>query len=59
MTNIEKIKLMSVNELAEFIYYGCYDCRFCPCDKYDYKECYEDNCDCIGIIAKWLKSNKE
>ena len=48
---------MDVYELAEFLYHA--DCDICPCDKYNYKECYEDNCDCIGMIAKWLKFENE
>lgn len=52
MTNYEKIKAMSVEEMAEFIH-GLFgwegSCGFC-------KTC--DN-DCIGGMKKWLESEVE
>ena len=48
MTNFEKIKSMSVKEMAEFIFDN-YRCRKCACAN--------NNCDgkCKLGIAKWLK----
>lgn len=54
---IDRIKSMDIYELAEFLYHA--DCDICPCDKYNHKECYKDNCDCIGMIVRWLKSKVE
>jgi len=47
---------MTIDELAEELFKE--DCNSCPCDKYDYKECYEDNSEdisCIEIIKRWLE----
>ena len=55
MTRIEKIQNMTANELAQELYKA--DCDTCPCDKYNYRECYSSNdCRCIEIIEKWLNS---
>ena len=54
MTNFERIKNMTVDELAEELYKE--DCNSCPCDKYDYEDCYQDNSiSCVKIIKRWLE----
>jgi len=56
MTNFERIKNMTVDELAKELYKE--DCNSCPCDKYDYKECYQNNSEdmsCVEIIKRWLE----
>lgn len=54
MTNYEKIIGMTVEEIADQL--NKQNCNYCPCDEFDYKECYEDKCDCYGLILKWLNS---
>ena len=53
MTNFERIKNMPIDELAEELYKE--DCNSCPCDKYDYMECFKDDTDCLGLVKKWLE----
>lgn len=53
MTNYEKIKSMSVEEMAEFMYENCL-CACCPyCDG---GLCH---CDCKDGHKKWLESEVE
>lgn len=65
MTNFEKIKKMSVEELAAAIAKGvsCDPCDYCPFfeDCCDTNECY-DHCydfEDSEIIQKWLESEAE
>ena len=56
MTNYERIINMTIDELSEELYMA--DCNSCPCDEYNYEECYEDNSkdmSCIEIIIRWLE----
>jgi len=57
MTNFERIKNMTIDELTEELHLG--NCSSCPCDKYDYKECYIEGTDCLGLIKKWLEMKSE
>lgn len=62
MTNFEKIKNMSVEELAEKISWLINDCDECPirefCNLYnDYK--IQDFDTCSGTWEQWLKSEVE
>jgi hypothetical protein len=60
MTNYEKIKSMSQDELAKYINTEfIYDCRQCPCELNNYKECYTKDCDCGKLINKWLGKKAE
>jgi hypothetical protein len=60
MTNYEKIKSMSKEQMAEHLYNEfIYDCSSCPCDKFDYTECYSSDCDCVKLIGKWLSKKDE
>lgn len=56
MTNYEKIKAMSVEEMAEFINTDADDCINCPafvfCDTVSDGSCH-------AIIEKWLESEAE
>ena len=55
MTNYEKIKAMSVEEMAEFLNKGA-NCVVCKC--WDY--CLGDgSCDCLKGITKYLESEVE
>ena len=57
MTNYEKFISMTEEELAEKLYFDFLpDCYNCPCDELNYKECFSNDCDCIALITKWLKS---
>jgi len=58
MTNFERIKNMSIDELTEELLYNN-DCMSCPCDKYNYKECFKEDTDCLGLIKKWLESESD
>lgn len=62
MTNFEKIKNMSVEELADKISWLIDDCDECPirnfCNLYnDYK--FQDFDTCSGTWEQWLKSEVE
>lgn len=50
MTNFEKIKNMSVEELAYYVY-RFIDCRYCPI--------YCNDGECCEAIKQWLKSEVE
>lgn len=50
MTNFEKIKNMSAEELASYIY-RIIDCRYCPV--------YCIDGECREAITRWLKSEVE
>lgn len=52
-TNFEKIKNMTVVEMAEFLNIEA-DCIYCS---YNQVSC--DNIDCINGIKQWLKSEAE
>ena len=59
MTHFEKIKSMSVEEMADMI--NKIDCegglldRICVAANPE-KNCDTENCNCISCIIKWLKS---
>lgn len=62
MTQFEKIKAMSIDELAEAIYKGIDStlCDYCP--EIDNYTCYVNYCDSKcgkEIIAEWLESEAE
>lgn len=60
MTNLEKFRAMPSYKLAAKLYLDYIsDCNYCPCDKYNFKECYEETCDCICLIEKWLELESE
>lgn len=57
MTNGEKIRNMTDEELAEFLFVALYDCRCCPIRKF----CDETRpkmpiVNCKSVIKIWLKS---
>lgn len=66
MTNFEKIKGYSIEEMAEFIYfaedgpdnwpYPCSHCNKCPC-KYHSGEVPREYC--LQGVVKWLNSKTE
>ncbi len=61
MTNYEKIKNMSVEEMATVIYQGISSdpCDYCP---YNNNSCSGDKCNeksNVDIIAEWLNSEVE
>lgn len=51
MNNYEKIKNMSVDEMAEF-YYDYFECALCPCEWTSENEDCAD--DCYDAIKQWL-----
>ena len=54
MTNFERIKAMSIEELAEN-FYG--DCRYCA---YRWEDCIcNENMNCCNGLLKWLNSEAE
>lgn len=55
MTNFERIKNMTVEEMAEFIayYLGCNNCI------YDQSICPDDKNACLKGTQKWLESEAE
>lgn len=60
MTNFEKIKQMSINEIAEFLFVH----QFSKCSNCDYykKQCsgkYFDDKSCTMGIKYWLESEAE
>lgn len=61
MTNFEKIKNMSVEELADTIGNAILDCTFCPicnfCDRFIGGDVLSVNC--IKVWIEWLKSEVE
>ena len=60
MNNFQKIKSMTEEELATFIYlYFINDCNNCPADKYEYKACLQEGCDCSKLVEKWLRKRNE
>lgn len=60
MKNIDRIKNMTTEEMASVISDDLHDCRYCPCYKYDYEECFKgDMCDCRNIIKNWLESEED
>jgi len=54
MTNYERIKNMTINELAEELFKE--NCDSCPCDKYDYKDNLK-SISCVKIIKRWLETD--
>ena len=56
MTNYEKIKNMSIEEMAEFIDSPTVDCERCA--YYKNGKCLSDD-DCKVGIQKWLESEAE
>lgn len=58
MTNFEKIKNMSVEELAKTISYEMENCIRCPLFDLCTKDSYSD-IDCSGMWEQWLKSEVE
>lgn len=50
MTNFEKIKAMNMNEMAEFLCHGDFDCENCA-----YKDNKKGCKDEINRYKKWLK----
>jgi hypothetical protein len=55
MTNYERIKNMTIEELASELYMNFIsNCDQCPCDRLNYKECYTSGYTCAEIIQKWL-----
>ena len=65
MTNYERIKNMTIDEMADAIAKGvsCDPCDYCPFSKYhcDATECYNRCYDFEDseIIQKWLESEAE
>ena len=60
MNNFQKIKTMTESELADYLYlFYVTNCNNCPCGRHDYKECLKDDCDCHGVVEKWLKKRNE
>ena len=60
MNNFQKIKTMTEDELATYLYlFYINDCNECPVQRYDYKQCYQEKYDCIPLIEKWLKKKNE
>lgn len=61
MTNYEKIKAMSVEEMAKAIDMGISDdpCDYCPGNRFEcmHLKCYEK--ENYEIIAEWLESEVE
>lgn len=59
MKNIDKIRQMSSEELAELVIYklGC-DCRTCIVKSYC-KEVYNGKISCENIIKQWLEQESE
>ena len=55
LTNFQKIKNMTLDEMAKFFTYEC-DCRFCP---------FREKCkgktkrDCINTTKQWLQEESE
>lgn len=54
MTNEQKIKAMSTEELAEFLRSNDIDCECC---KYQYEDCRRRKC--LEGITEWLKEEAE
>ena len=59
MKNIDKIRQMNSEELAEFVIYklGC-DCRMCIAKLYC-NEVYNGKIACENIIRQWLEQEVE
>lgn len=55
MTNYEKIKAMSIDEMAEFIPDWSYT-KACKCDSEIWVDC---NNDCSKCVREWLESEGE
>ncbi|MBO5715053.1 MAG: hypothetical protein J6S23_01510 [Clostridia bacterium] len=56
MTNFEKIKAMSVEEMRQFLFDCNKDCIFCPA----YRSCKDHNgFSCFYKIYEWLESEAE
>lgn len=58
MNNYEKIKNMSVDEMAEFYRdnFGC-ELSYCPCEwSNEHEDCGDD---CYGAIKSWLLKEYE
>lgn len=56
MTNADRIRVMTDEELAEWIH--PYAVENFP-EKYCNEGCKEDNVDCIGCLLHWLKKEVE
>lgn len=55
MKNYEKIKKMTIDEMAEFLRDDCYHCRVPNCPVFnDIEEDTDENC--IKNIKQWLES---
>lgn len=59
MTNFEKIKNMSVEELADTMGNATEDCVFCPIFKFCYEYRHGSAPNCSGTWEQWLKSEVE
>jgi hypothetical protein len=57
MTNYEKIKSMSIEEMAYFIDKLNYINGICEHCEYQYKDC--STISCISALEQWLKSEVE
>lgn len=58
MTNFEKIKNMSIEEIADKLNSLISSCECCPIQKFCDKN-RENYIGCISILEKWLKSEAE
>ena len=52
MTIYEKIKSMSIDEMAKFLSESLIACEICP----NHNNC---DCDCEGAVKDWLKAESE
>ena len=55
MTNYEKIKAMSVDEMAKFLNNATLDLEHCSCCP-AYDICWEISASCETVFEKWLES---